>query len=139
MKSIQIWSYFWSIFSCIQSKYRKIQTRNNSVFAHFSRSEYFMFAAAKSWFQPLSSTNIFRLRSAAANLCWQFWNHGYNRSGKKTDDKQVVNLSIKGFLSNYFWKSLTLDLNDLFWTICFSRNSSFKQKIDATGTSYFYQ
>ena len=24
MKSVQIWSYFWSIFSCIQSKYRKI-------------------------------------------------------------------------------------------------------------------
>ena len=38
MKSVQIRSYFWSVFSCIQSKYRKIQTRNNSVFGHFSRS-----------------------------------------------------------------------------------------------------
>ena len=38
MKSVQIRIYFWSVFSCIQSEYRKIQTRNNSVFGHFSRS-----------------------------------------------------------------------------------------------------
>ena len=31
VKSVQIRSYFWSIFSCIR-------TRNNSVFGHFSRS-----------------------------------------------------------------------------------------------------
>ena len=50
-KSVQIRIYFWSVFSCIwieygeicslhiQSEYRKIRTRNNSVFGHFSRSE----------------------------------------------------------------------------------------------------
>ena len=38
VKSVQIRSYFWSLFSCIQSEYRKIRTRNNSVFWHFSRS-----------------------------------------------------------------------------------------------------
>ena len=27
----------WSVSSCIQSEYRKIPTRNNSVFGHFSR------------------------------------------------------------------------------------------------------
>ena len=32
MKSVQIQSYFWS-------EYKKIRTRNNSVFGHFSRSE----------------------------------------------------------------------------------------------------
>ena len=31
--------YFWSVFSCIPTEYRKIQTRNNSVFGHFSRSD----------------------------------------------------------------------------------------------------
>ena len=43
--SVQIRSYFWSVFFCIyevnlciQYKYRKILTRNNSVFGHFSRS-----------------------------------------------------------------------------------------------------
>ena len=40
VKSVQIRSYFWSVFSCIQSKYRKIGTINNSVFGHFSRSDY---------------------------------------------------------------------------------------------------
>ena len=38
LKSVQIQSYFWFVFSCIQSEYRKIRTRNNYVFGHFSRS-----------------------------------------------------------------------------------------------------
>ena len=37
-KIVQIRSYFWSVFSCIQPEYRKIQTRNNSVFEQFSSS-----------------------------------------------------------------------------------------------------
>ena len=39
VKSIQIRSYFWSTFSCIRTKYRKIRTRNNFVFGHLSCSE----------------------------------------------------------------------------------------------------
>ena len=39
VKSVQIRNYFWSVFSCIESKYRKMQTINNSVFGHFSRSD----------------------------------------------------------------------------------------------------
>ena len=35
VESVQIRSYFWSAFSCIQTEYRKIRTRNNSVFGHF--------------------------------------------------------------------------------------------------------
>ena len=51
VKSVQILSFFWSVFSCIrteygdlplnlriQYKYRKIRTRKNSIFGHFSRS-----------------------------------------------------------------------------------------------------
>ena len=37
MKSVQIRSYFWYAFSCIWTEYRKMRTRNNSVFGHFSR------------------------------------------------------------------------------------------------------
>ena len=63
VKSVQIRSYFWSLFSCIrteysvirysvslriQSEYRKIRTRNNSVFGQFSRSEYFVEETANS-------------------------------------------------------------------------------------------
>ena len=36
VKSVQILSYFWSVFSCIRTEYRKIRTRNNSAFGHFS-------------------------------------------------------------------------------------------------------
>ena len=48
VKSVQIRSFFWSLFSCIhteygnlrsiQSEYRELRTRKNSVFGHFSRS-----------------------------------------------------------------------------------------------------
>ena len=38
VKSVQIWSFFWSLFSCIQAEYRKIWTRKNTVFGHFSHS-----------------------------------------------------------------------------------------------------
>ena len=38
VKSVQIRSYFWSVFACIQSEYRKIRTKNDSVFGHFSGS-----------------------------------------------------------------------------------------------------
>ena len=37
VKSVQIRSYFWSVFSCIRTEYSKIRTRNNSVFGQFSR------------------------------------------------------------------------------------------------------
>ena len=39
----KIYFYFWSVFSCVQSEYRKIRTRNNSVFRHFSRSACLVF------------------------------------------------------------------------------------------------
>ena len=38
VKSVQIRSYLWSVFYFIRTEYRKIRTRNNSVFGHFSRS-----------------------------------------------------------------------------------------------------
>ena len=48
VKSVQIRSFFWSLFSCIwteygdllriQYKYKKLRTGKNSVFGHFSRS-----------------------------------------------------------------------------------------------------
>ena len=39
VKSVQIRSYFWSVYSCIRTEYNKIPTRNNSVFGQFSRSD----------------------------------------------------------------------------------------------------
>ena len=38
MKSVQIRGFSRSVFSCIQSEYRKIWTRKNSVLGHFSRT-----------------------------------------------------------------------------------------------------
>ena len=38
MKSVQIRSFFWSVFSCIRTEYRKIKTRKNSMFGRFSCS-----------------------------------------------------------------------------------------------------
>ena len=36
MKSVQIRSFFWSVFSFIRTEYGKIRTKNNSVFGQFS-------------------------------------------------------------------------------------------------------
>ena len=38
VKSVQIRSFFWSVFSCIWTEYKKLRTRKKSVFGHFSRS-----------------------------------------------------------------------------------------------------
>ena len=38
VKSVQIRIFFWSIFPCIRTEYRKTRARKNSVFGHFSRS-----------------------------------------------------------------------------------------------------
>ena len=38
VKKIQIQSFVWSVFYCIQSEHRKIRTRKKSVFGHFSRN-----------------------------------------------------------------------------------------------------
>ena len=50
VKSVQVRSYCWFVFSCIrteplriQSEYRKIRTRNNSLFGHFSCSVSFFY------------------------------------------------------------------------------------------------
>ena len=40
VKSVQIRSYFWSVFSCIQFEYKKIRTRKCSVSGHFSRCDF---------------------------------------------------------------------------------------------------
>ena len=38
-ENVQIWSFLWSVFSLIQSKYGKMRTRKNSAFEHFLRIE----------------------------------------------------------------------------------------------------
>ena len=39
VKSVQIRSYFWSVFSCIRIEYRKMRTRNNFVFVFTQRED----------------------------------------------------------------------------------------------------
>ena len=39
VKSVQIRSFFRSVFCCIRTEYRKIRTRKNHAFGHFSRSD----------------------------------------------------------------------------------------------------
>ena len=47
VKSVQLRTYFWFVFSCIWTVCRKIQTRKNSVFGHFSRSAHQSFPFSK--------------------------------------------------------------------------------------------
>ena len=61
VKSVQIRSYFWFVFSCIQSEYRKIRTRKNFVFGHFSRSGFFPCLNTSSWDRKRSTILNFSL------------------------------------------------------------------------------
>ena len=38
VKSVQIWSIFWSVFSCIQTEYSKIRTRKYSIIGLVSKT-----------------------------------------------------------------------------------------------------
>ena len=41
LKIVKMRIFFWSVFSCIRTEYRKITTRKNSVFRQFSCSASF--------------------------------------------------------------------------------------------------
>ena len=62
LKSVQIRSFLWSVFSSIQSKYRKIRTSKNSAFGHFSHSVYWwlpkIFYSLKSYHKLRTSEGI---------------------------------------------------------------------------------
>ena len=64
MTSVQIRSCFWFVFFCIRTEYRKIRTRDNSVFGHFSRSE-----SSKMICAP-SSNSISRLYDFIFLITW---------------------------------------------------------------------
>ena len=52
VKSVQIHSFFCSVFSCIWNEHRKIRTRKNSAFGHFSRK----------WTRFWKSTNVVKFQ-----------------------------------------------------------------------------
>ena len=63
VKSVQIRGYFWSVFYCIRTEYRKIRTRNNSVFGHISRSDtenYYVYISLVSSLHVWSENGVFR-------------------------------------------------------------------------------
>ena len=67
MKCVQIRNFFWSVIS----GYRKIRTRKNSVFRHFSRSE------------SKSKNNKNRLLSSSFGYCLLFVYLFYNFKNKR--------------------------------------------------------
>ena len=54
VKSIQVRRFFWSAFSCIQSEYRKIRTKKNSIFGHFPRSVLLQYDQSLSTDKPIA-------------------------------------------------------------------------------------
>ena len=58
VKSVQMRRYFWSIFSCIRSEYRKIQTKETSIFGQFPRNGSIMRFSCYNFMLPLA-THLF--------------------------------------------------------------------------------
>ena len=67
MKSVQIRSFFWSVFSRIQSECSKIRTRKNSVFGHFSRSGTISFPSSNSKLLSIMKRKCFKLARKILN------------------------------------------------------------------------
>ena len=68
VKSVQIRSFFWSVFCCILTEYRKIRTRKNSVFGHFSCSVCLESMLAEAFTLPKLIPNVIK-----ANFFYKFW------------------------------------------------------------------
>ena len=73
VKSVQIRSCFCSVFSWIRTDNRKVRTRNNSVFGHFSRSDSFQELYFFWYF--FTTLNIFCLiwNCLWSILRWSYW------------------------------------------------------------------
>ena len=76
MKSIKIWKFFfWSVFSRISTEYqlkcRKMRTRKNSVFGHFSRSEDLMQTLVSSIIRTVLVKIINWDAFKPSNIIWQ--------------------------------------------------------------------
>ena len=80
VKSVKIRSFFRSVFSCIQTGYREIRTRKNSVFGYFSHSAgYAFYFVTEISSYPFNSMNIYgitftRDRKFGKPIHWKlFW------------------------------------------------------------------
>ena len=58
VKTVQIWSFFWSVFSLIRIEYRRMKTRKNDVFGHFSHRVLFFKRPQKGLFQLTQLSKI---------------------------------------------------------------------------------
>ena len=88
MKSVQMQSYLWSVFPVfglnteiygvnlsIQSEYRKIRTRNNSVFGHFSCSDWNCNPNQNIWNKANKSSKIGQDKKTLISAFAQLFNH----------------------------------------------------------------
>ena len=91
--------FFWSLFSRIwigiQSKYRKVRTRNNSVFGHFSRSDSSKRIFIVSNEQKKPSRDLFKKR------CFENMQQIYKRTPmRKCDFKNLLHIFRTPFTNN---------------------------------------
>ena len=135
VKSVQIRNYFWSVFSYIRTEYRKIRTRNNSVFGHFSSSDNNVENSSKS----KGSEKIFKWKKDRDSL---FLGRGVSSCGSKylLDRISASGSSIALFsfsMISWFWKLcfLVRALNFLFLPTLVSYNSSFEMLENGTISS----
>ena len=90
LKSVQIWSFSWSVFSCIWTEYgdlrskspysvriQEIRTRKDSLFGHFSRSDVIIQFAAVCG-RTLDHDTIIKVYFHVSffHISWNFLNNG---------------------------------------------------------------
>ena len=91
VKCVQIWRYFWSVFSRIRTEYgeikstnfpecRKIRTRNNSVFGHYSSSILLTYLDAQRWTVFFSCLD-FSVNIIKSQVMLTIWMHNWGSYG----------------------------------------------------------
>ena len=95
MKSVQIRSFFWPEFSCIRTEYRKIRTRKNCVFGHFSCIVLLYFRGVK---KNTSGMNWVKVRPS-----YRSSHQKYSVRKSKTPVSESLESLAYNFLRNKFW------------------------------------
>ena len=120
----QIQRLFSSVFSCIQSKYRKIRTRKISLIGHFSRSAVSNFVNLSSWNFQFEYTWTFQRFLTYETKHWQAYSFLCRSSHQTCSIRKGILGNFAKFTRNHLWQSLFLEkvVGFRLWYRCFPMN-----------------
>ena len=131
VKSVQVRSYFWSVFFCIRTQYRKIRTRSNSVFGHFhavngcdNMTLKSQFLISKSWDYFTSKNNMKKRETNSENKVKKYIFINFDDENSFFDPRRIDALDQRYPLDKEFLKvskHLPKNKKHLCWSLFLSK------------------